>query len=144
MLCVGKMGDDPFATWKIKTKWYSENNHFKELNRIDGVPTELEWKIFTGITSLGLLEKIQSLMTDLQCEPENFTGRIIFMSMYNDIARGAKETQKDVNTIHRQFRITLASSLAVVGLSWGLDQRRNDTEPTQTNPTDPGTKLQRK
>ena len=83
-------------------------------------------------------------MTDLQCEPENFNDRIIFMSMYNDIARGEKETQKDVNTIHRQLRITLANSLAVVGLSWSLDQKRNGAEPTLTNPTDPGTKLQRK
>ena len=24
-------------------------------------------------------------MTELQCEPEQFPGRIIFMSMYNDI-----------------------------------------------------------
>ena len=34
-LC-GKMGDDPDAAWKIKIKWNSENNHFTELNRIDG------------------------------------------------------------------------------------------------------------
>ena len=39
-LCVGKMGDDPIATWKSKIKGYSENNHFKEMNRIDGMPTE--------------------------------------------------------------------------------------------------------
>ena len=51
-------------------------------------PTEFDWKIFTGITPLGLLEKIQSLMTDLQCEPENFKDRTIFISMYNDIAWG--------------------------------------------------------
>ena len=47
--------------------------------------TEFEWKIFPGIMTLGLLEKIQSLMRDLQCEPEHFTDRIIFTSMYNDI-----------------------------------------------------------
>ena len=56
------------------------------MNRIDGMPTELEWKMFPGITTLGLLEKIQSLMRDLQCEPEHFKDRIIFMSMYNYIA----------------------------------------------------------
>ena len=40
VLCVGKMGDDPVATWKSKIKWYSENNHLKdESNRrhADGV-----------------------------------------------------------------------------------------------------------
>ena len=71
-------------------KWYSENNHFKDMNRIDGMPTEFEWKIFPGIMTLGLLEKIQSLMRDLQCELEHFTDTIIFMSMYNDIEWGAK------------------------------------------------------
>ena len=75
--CVGGMVDDP---WKSNIKWYSENNHFKDMNRIDGMPTEFEWKIFPGITTLGLLEKIQSPTRDLQCEPEHFNDRIIFMS----------------------------------------------------------------
>ena len=54
-----------------------------------------------------------------------------------------KETKKDVNIIHRQLRILLANSLAVVGLSYCLDQKRNGTEPTPTNPTDPGSEWQR-
>ena len=83
-LC-GKMGDEPIATWKSKIKWYPENNHFKDMNRIDGIPTEFEWKIFPGIMTLGLIEKIQSLMRDFQCKREDFTAKIIFMSMYNDI-----------------------------------------------------------
>ena len=60
------------------------------MNRIDGMPTEFEGKIFTGITTLGLLEKIQSRMRDLQCEPEHFKDRNIFMSMYKDIEWGAR------------------------------------------------------
>ena len=71
-------------------KRYSEDNHFKDMNPIDGMPTEFEWKIFPGITTLGLLETIQSLMRDLQSELEHFKDRIIFMSMYNDIAWGEK------------------------------------------------------
>ena len=111
------------------------------MNRIDGVPTEFEWKIFSGITTLGLFEKIQSLMRDLQCELEHFKDRIIFTSMYNDIEQ--KEAEKDVNTIHRQLPIMLADSLAVTGLSWGVDQKRNSTELTLTNPTDHGIHLKR-
>ena len=90
VLCVGKMGDDLIATWKSKIQWYLENNHFKVMNRIESMPTEFEWKIFPGITTLGLLEKIQSLLRDLQCEPEHFKDKIIFMSMYNDIAWGER------------------------------------------------------
>ena len=33
----------------------------------------------------GILEEIQKMMTESRCEPEQFKGRIIFMSMYNDI-----------------------------------------------------------
>ena len=64
------------------------------------MPSEFEWKIFPGITALGLLEKIQKLMTDPQCETEQFNDRIIFVSMYNDIAwREKKETQNNVNML---------------------------------------------
>ena len=35
------------------------------MSRIDGMPTEFEWKNFPEITTLGLLEKIQSQMRDL-------------------------------------------------------------------------------
>ena len=30
VLCVGKMGDDPIATWKSKIECYSENNHLRK------------------------------------------------------------------------------------------------------------------
>ena len=66
-------------------------NHFEDMNRM---PTEFEWKQFTGITALGDLRRFKKLMTDLQCEPENFKGRIFFMPMYSDIAwqeKGNKE-----------------------------------------------------
>ena len=41
-------------------------------------------------------------MGELQCEPENFTGRIMFMSMFNDIFMMQKEIMKYVKTIQRQ------------------------------------------
>ena len=86
VLCLGEMGDDLVESWKRQIQWYPENNHFKEMNRIDGTPPE--------VTTLGLFEKIQSLVRDLQCEPEHFKSMIIFMSMFNDIvwdAKGNKE-----------------------------------------------------
>ena len=57
-----------------KVIWYLQNNHFKELNRIDGMQTEFEWKIFTGFTTLGILEEIQKFMKSRECEPEHFNG----------------------------------------------------------------------
>ena len=39
----------------------------------------------TGFTTLGILAEIQKMMFDINCEPEQFQGRIIFMSMFYDI-----------------------------------------------------------
>ena len=64
--------------------------NLKDVDRIDGEPMELEWKIFPGFSSLGILEEIQKLMTEFECEPEQFKGRIIFMSMCNDIVWGER------------------------------------------------------
>ena len=52
-----------------KIQWYSDNNYFKELNRTDGQPMEFELKIFPGFTTVGILNKIQQMMGELQCEP---------------------------------------------------------------------------
>ena len=131
VLCVVKMGDDPLATWKSKIKRSSENNHFMDMNRIDGMPTEFEWKIFPRIQKLGLLEKIKSLMTDLHCEPENFEDRIIFMSMHNNTEWKAKG-----NTEQCEYNSQTVANYARKfhrGLFWCLDQKKNGTEPTPTN-----------
>ena len=53
------MGDDLVESWKSKIQWYSDNNYFKDLNRIDGQPMEFEWKIFPGLTLMGILNEIQ-------------------------------------------------------------------------------------
>ena len=66
-------------------KWYSENNHFKDMNRIDGMLTEFEWKIFPGFMTLGLFE-IQSLIRDPQCKLEE--------SMYIDIVWGQQGNEE--------------------------------------------------
>ena len=62
VLCLGKMGDDPVESWKSKIQWCSDNNYFSELNRKDGQLMEFEWTIFTGFTTVGILNQIQQLM----------------------------------------------------------------------------------
>ena len=49
-----------------------ENSYFKDLDRIDGEPTEFAWKIFPEFTTLIILDEIQKIMTELECEPEQF------------------------------------------------------------------------
>ena len=83
------MGNDPVESWKKQNQWYSDNDYFRELNRIDGHSVEFEWKIFPGFT-LGILDEIQNMMTEIKCEPKQLQGRIILMSMFNDIVWDAK------------------------------------------------------
>ena len=52
VLCLGGLKGNPNEAWKEKIKWYFENNHVKDLNRIDGEPMEFEWKIFPGFINL--------------------------------------------------------------------------------------------
>ena len=66
---------------------YLERRYLKELDRIDGEQMEFGWKNFPGFTALGILSEIQKMMAELKCEPEQFQGRIIFMSMFNDLTR---------------------------------------------------------
>ena len=59
VLCLGKMLDYLVESWKKQIQWYSDNDYFSELNRIDGQPMELEWKIFPGFTTVAILFEIQ-------------------------------------------------------------------------------------
>ena len=87
MLCPGRISPEPVKAWESKIKCFVESRSFRVLDRIDGEPMEFEWKNLSGFTTLGILDETQKMMTELKCEPEHFQGRIIFMSMYNDIDR---------------------------------------------------------
>ena len=67
---------------------------YRDYDGISGEPTEFEWNIFPGFTTLQLCGKVSDLLSDLGQTPETFTGRILFMSMFNDIScdrKGNKE-----------------------------------------------------
>ena len=80
--------------------------------------------------------RIQKMMTELHCEPEQFKGRIIF-TLYEK----NEEKQKHVLRILLQLRIMLADSCWDVGHFWDLDQRINGTELVLINQMEIGTKL---
>ena len=74
-----------FKLGKTKLNGIWKSRYLKELDRIDGKQIEFEWTNFPGFTTLGILNEIQKMMAESRCEPEQFQGRIIFMSMFNDI-----------------------------------------------------------
>ena len=55
---------------------------------------EFEWNIFQGFTTLQLISKVQEFMTQI-CDPSQFKGRIIFMSMFNDISWGSEGNERE-------------------------------------------------
>ena len=85
VLCLGSISPEPVQAWKDNIKWYLETRYLKELDRIDEEQMEFEWKNFPGFTALGSITEIQMTMAESKCEPEQFQGRIIFVSMYNEI-----------------------------------------------------------
>ena len=85
---------------------------YRDYDAINGESTEFEWNIFPGFTTLQLCDKINDLLSDLGQTPETFTGRILFMSMFNDIScdrKGNKDeclaNAETVKVLARRFGI---------------------------------------
>ena len=66
---------------------------YRNLDRIEGEPMEFEWNIFPGFNTLQLSQEIKELLLRLYETPENSTGRIIFMSMFNDNSWGSRDNK---------------------------------------------------
>ena len=88
VLCLGKIHQNPESNkaWKERIGWITSSQSYRNFDGIDGEPTEFEWNIFPGFTTLQLYGKVTDLLSRLGETPENFTGRISFMSMFNDIS----------------------------------------------------------
>ena len=84
--CLGKVNQNPTsnAVWEEQLGWFKDSPQYRILDTIDGEPMEFEWNIFPGFTTLELVDEVQKFMSKM-VEPEQFQGRIIFMSMFNDI-----------------------------------------------------------
>ena len=97
VLCLGKVLPNPQSNdaWEKHLEWFKGSPQYRELDTIDGEPMEFEWNIFPGFTTLQLFFEVQKFMNEMG-EPEKFQGRIIFMSMYNDIIWEKKLMKRSV------------------------------------------------
>ena len=97
VLCLGKILENPQLNdaWELRLGWLKSSQNYGNFDRIDGEPMEFEWNIFPGCNMLQLNEEVKSLLLRLDETPENFTGRIIFMSMFNDISCGSKDNEEE-------------------------------------------------
>ena len=89
VLCLGKMHDhsETNEKWTSQIREFQQTNEYAELSGIDGEPIEFEWNIFPRFTSIEILWKIQEDLEARQINPEQLEGRILFMSMFNDMDR---------------------------------------------------------
>ena len=84
VLCLGRVLQHPDSN----EAWNNRVN-----DAINGESTELESNIFPEFTTLQLCNNINDLLSNLGQTPESFTGRILFMSMFNDIFVTEKATK---------------------------------------------------
>ena len=88
VLCLGKMNENLQSNiaWEDRLTWFKSSSEYRALDTVDGEPMEFEWNIFPGFTTLQLCYKVQEFLSKMSIQPEDFTGRIIFMSMFSDIS----------------------------------------------------------
>ena len=88
VLCLGKVLQHPECNeaWKNRGAGVRAERSYRDFEDVSGESTEFEWNSFPGFTTLQLCDKISNLLSSLGQSPETFTGRILFMSMFNDIS----------------------------------------------------------
>ena len=97
VLCLGRVHQHPKSNeaWKDMIGWIITDESYRDYDGIGGELTEFEWNIFPGFTTLQLCGKVADLLSDLGETPEAFTGRILFMSMFNDISCDKKDNVEE-------------------------------------------------
>ena len=114
VLCLGKVLQHPECNeaWKNRVAGVRAERNYRDFEIVSGESAEFDWNIFPGFTSLQLCDKISDLLSSLGQSPETFTGRILFMSMFNDISCEKKGNKEEclkyadfVATFARRFGI---------------------------------------
>ena len=114
VLCLGKVLQHPECNeaWKSRVAGVRAERSYRDFEDVSGESTEFEWNIFPGFTSLQLCDKISNLLSSLGQSPETFTGRILFMSLFNDISCH-KYDNKDECLKNAEFVKTFAKRFGI-------------------------------
>ena len=113
VLCLGKVLQHPESNeaWRNRVAGIQPEKSYRDYDAINGESTEFEWNIFPGFTTLQLCDN-NDLLNDLGQTPETFTGRIPFMSMFNDMSCDRKGNKDEclanagvVKVLARRFAI---------------------------------------
>ena len=112
LCCVLDQHSKANESWKDRIGWIITDQSYRDCDGISGEPTEFEWNIFQGLTTLQLCGKVTALLSSLGETPETVTERILFMSMFNDISCDGKGNEEEcganakvVSILARKFGI---------------------------------------
>ena len=83
-LCLGTVHQHPKSNeaWKDRIGWIVTDESYRDYDGINGEPTEFEWNIFPGFTTLQLCGKVTDLLSRI-------------MSMFNDISCDKKGNEEE-------------------------------------------------
>ena len=125
VLCLGKVNQNPTSNTALERRldWFKDSSQYRTLDTIDGEPMEFEWNIFPGFTTLQLVQEVQKFMNTMG-ETEKFQGRIIFVSMFNDIMWRYKDNETECianSALVSLFSKKISSRTLVIFRTWIRD-----------------------
>ena len=87
VLCLSKVLRHPECNeaWKNRVAGVRAERSYRDFEHVSGESTEFEWNISQDSHRCSS-DKISNLLSSLGQSPDTFTGRILFMSMFNDIS----------------------------------------------------------
>ena len=93
VLCLGKMNEHPRSNtaWEKRLEWFKSSLEYRTLDRIDGGPIEF----VSRIHYVAAQSRSARVTVEINETPQKFTGRIILMSMFNDISWGSRDNKKE-------------------------------------------------
>ena len=116
VLCLGKVHQYPESNeaWKKRIEWILTDKSYRDYDGINGEPTEFDWNMFPGFSTLQLCGKVTDLLSRLGEAPETFTGRILFMSKFNDISCDGKGNEEEC--------VANAKVVSILAMKFGIGQ----------------------
>ena len=135
VLYLGKMNQNPASNTVWVQRFITKQNFGHNRRRTDGIRVEY----FPGFNTLELVREFQKFMSKM-CEPEQFQGRVIFMSMFNDIICGNKDNEQEC--IANSTLVSLFAKRFPAGRwhSSDPDQKQSGNPPTMKDLEENGTK----
>ena len=135
LVCLGKVLQHPECNeaWKNRVAGVRAERSYRDFEDVSGESTEFEWNIFPGFTSLQLCDKISNLLSSPGQSPETFTGRILFLSMVNDISCDRYDN-KDECLKNAEFVKTFAKRFGIGQWSFIGPGSEKKWYPSQNSP----------